>query len=52
MSAQKFISIRGARVNNLKNVSVDLPRNRLIVVTSLGGSGSAGLAAATPFTEA
>ena len=51
MSAQKFISIRGARVNNLKNVSVDLPRNRLIVVTGLSGSGKSSLAFDTLYAE-
>ncbi len=51
MSAQKYISIRGARVNNLKNVSVDLPRNKLIVVTGLSGSGKSSLAFDTLYAE-
>ncbi|MGI6218661.1 MAG: excinuclease ABC subunit UvrA [Bacteroidaceae bacterium] len=51
MSAPKFISIRGARVNNLKNVSLDLPRNQLIVVTGLSGSGKSSLAFDTLYAE-
>ncbi|MEC6999373.1 hypothetical protein VXQ18_03465 [Brucella abortus] len=39
MSDQKFISIRGAREHNLKNVDLDLPRDKLIVMTGLSGSG-------------
>ena len=38
------ISIRGARTHNLKNVSLDLPRDRLIVITGLSGSGKSSLA--------
>ena len=38
------ISIRGARVNNLKNVDVDIPRNQLTVITGLSGSGKSSLA--------
>ena len=33
------IRIRGARTHNLKNISLDLPRNRLVVITGLSGSG-------------
>ncbi len=45
------ISIRGARVNNLKNVSLTLPRRRLIVVTGLSGSGKSSLAFDTLYAE-
>ena len=38
------IRVRGARTHNLKNVDVDLPRDRLIVVTGLSGSGKSSLA--------
>ena len=41
---EKNISIKGGRVHNLKNVDVDLPRNELIVVTGLSGSGKSSLA--------
>lgn len=47
----KFISIKGARVNNLKNISLDIPRNRLIVVTGLSGSGKSSLAFDTLYAE-
>ena len=36
---KKFIRIRGANVNNLKNLSVDIPRDELVVLTGLSGSG-------------
>ena len=39
MSENKHISIKGARVNNLKNIDVDIPRNKLVVITGLSGSG-------------
>lgn len=45
------ISIRGARVHNLKNISLDLPRNKLIVVTGLSGSGKSSLAFDTIYAE-
>ena len=37
MSENKHISIKGARVNNLKNIDVDIPRNKLVVITGLSG---------------
>src|SRR5271156_4587464 len=45
------IVIRGARVHNLKNVSLELPRDRLIVVTGLSGSGKSSLAFDTIYAE-
>lgn len=45
------ISVHGARVNNLKNISVDIPRNTLTVVTGLSGSGKSSLAFDTLYAE-
>lgn len=45
------ISIKGARVNNLKNVDLELPRNKFIVVTGLSGSGKSSLAFDTLYAE-
>ena len=45
------ISIRGARVNNLKNLSLDIPRNRLVVVTGVSGSGKSSLVFDTLYAE-
>lgn len=53
MGAKKsVIEIRGARVNNLKNVDVDIPRDSLVVVTGLSGSGKSSLAFDILFAEA
>jgi excinuclease ABC subunit A len=47
----KFISIRGAREHNLKDIALDLPRERLIVITGLSGSGKSSLAFDTIYAE-
>ncbi len=46
-----FIKIRGARVHNLKNISVDIPKNKLVVISGLSGSGKSSLAFDTLFAE-
>ena len=47
----KYISLRGARTHNLKNIDIDLPRNQLIVITGLSGSGKSSLAFDTIYAE-
>src|SRR5690606_2227050 len=44
LDARKYIIIKGAKVNNLKNLDVAIPRNKLIVITGLSGSGKSSLA--------
>ena len=46
-----YIHIKGARVNNLKNIDLDIPRNKLIVITGLSGSGKSSLAFDTLYAE-
>jgi len=50
-SAATHISIRGAREHNLKNISIDIPRNKLVVLTGLSGSGKSSLAFDTIYAE-
>ncbi len=45
------IIVKGARENNLKNVSIELPKNKLIVMTGVSGSGKSSLAFDTIFAE-
>ena len=51
MAEQKFIEVRGAREHNLKNVDVDIPRDKLVVITGLSGSGKSSLAFDTIYAE-
>ncbi|MEJ7643274.1 MAG: excinuclease ABC subunit UvrA [Chryseolinea sp.] len=51
LSPKEFIIIKRARVNNLKNLSVAIPRNKLVVITGLSGSGKSSLAFDTLFAE-
>ncbi len=49
--AQEFIKIRGANEHNLKNIDVDIPRNQLVVLTGMSGSGKSSLAFDTIYAE-
>ena len=46
-----YIEIKGAKVNNLKNVSLNIPRNKFIVVAGVSGSGKSSLAFDTLYAE-
>ena len=46
-----YIKIRGAREHNLKNIDLDIPKNKLVVVTGLSGSGKSSLAFDTLYAE-
>lgn len=50
-NAKSFIEIKGARVNNLKNIDVSIPKNKLIVITGMSGSGKSSLAFDTLYAE-
>jgi len=49
--AHDWVAVRGARVHNLKNIDVDLPRDKLVVITGLSGSGKSSLAFDTIYAE-
>lgn len=49
--AERNIFVKGARVNNLKNITVEIPRNKLVVITGLSGSGKSSLAFDTLYAE-
>ncbi len=51
MAEQKFIEIRGAREHNLKSIDIDIPRDKLVVITGLSGSGKSSLAFDTLYAE-
>ena len=51
MADQKFIEVRGAREHNLKSIDVDIPRDKLVVITGLSGSGKSSLAFDTIYAE-
>lgn len=50
-SPKEYIQIKGARVNNLKNIDVDIPKNKLVVITGMSGSGKSSLAFDTLYAE-
>ena len=51
MSESKYIEIKGARQHNLKNIDINIPKNKLTVITGLSGSGKSSLAFDTIYAE-
>ena len=51
MKKLEYIDIQGARVNNLKNISLSIPKNKFVVITGLSGSGKSSLAFDTIYAE-
>mgnify|MGYP005724753279 CR=1 FL=1 len=51
MKPSKYIRVKGARENNLQNINVDIPRDSLVVMTGVSGSGKSSLAFSTIFAE-
>ena len=51
MTTENFIKVRGARVHNLKNIDIDIPKNKLVVITGISGSGKSSLAFDTLYAE-
>src|SRR3954468_22134157 len=51
LSPKEYIIIKGARMHNLKNIDVAIPRNRMVVITGLSGSGKSSLAFDTLYAE-
>src|SRR6187200_877891 len=51
LSSKEYILIKGARVHNLKNIDVAIPRNKFVVITGLSGSGKSSLAFDTLYAE-
>ena len=48
---QEFLIVKGARQHNLKNITVEIPRNKMVVITGLSGSGKSSLAFDTIYAE-
>ena len=51
VTPMEYIKVRGARTHNLKNINLDIPRNQLVVITGLSGSGKSSLAFDTLYAE-
>ena len=49
--AEKYIHLKGVRVNNLKNIEVSIPRDKLVILTGVSGSGKSSLAFDTLYAE-